>query len=63
MNGGEDNPQATVNFNAVYGNGEANKDWSKWTPSGYMSMVITNPSAFDQFSIGKEFYLDFTPVE
>lgn len=41
--------------------GEENKEWSKWTPSGKLEMVITNPEA--KFEIGKEYYLDFTEVE
>lgn len=39
-----------------------NYSWSKWTPSGSMSLTITNPTAFDQFEIGKEFLLEFTEV-
>jgi hypothetical protein len=26
-----------------------NTDWSKWTPSGQITMTITNPDAFKQF--------------
>lgn len=33
------------------------------TPSGEMSMYVTNPAAIEQLSLGKDFYLDFTPVE
>lgn len=39
-----------------------NKSWSKWTPSGSLSITITNPSAIDAFDKGKAYYLDFTPV-
>ena len=40
-----------------------NKDWSRWTPSGSMALVITNPDAIAQFEIGKPYYVDFTPAE
>lgn len=40
-----------------------NKSWSKWTPSGHLSITITNPDAIDQFEIGKAYYLDFAPVD
>ena len=40
-----------------------NKSWSKWTPSGSLSITITNPDAIDKFTIGKAYYLDFTPVD
>ena len=58
----------TVKLHAVTGNGEEddpNADWSKWTPSGEISMHITNPAAFEQFKVGTEFYVDFTeaPIE
>lgn len=43
--------------------GEGNKDWSKWTPSGSLEMFITNPPAADQFKVGKAFYLDITEAE
>jgi hypothetical protein len=52
-----------IGLSAVYNNGEANRDWSKYTPAGSLAMTITNPSAIDQFELGKEYYLDFTPVE
>lgn len=52
-----------VQLNPVYGNGEANKEWSKYTPSGELKMTITNPAASDQFKVNKDYYLDITPVE
>jgi hypothetical protein len=32
------------------------------TPSGSMEMHIDNPAALAQFELGKDYYLDFTPV-
>lgn len=62
-NPGATEAQAEIRFHAVYGNGEANKDWSKWTPSGELKMMVTNPAAIEKFELGKEYYLDFTPAE
>jgi hypothetical protein len=42
---------------------ETNKSWSAATPSGELKMSISNPAAVDFFELGKEYYLDFTPVE
>lgn len=44
------------------GEGDPNKSWSKYTPSGNLKMSITNPEAFEQFEVGKEYFLDFNPV-
>lgn len=40
-----------------------NYSWSQYTPSGQLTMTITNKAAFGQLLRGAEFYLDFTPVE
>ena len=37
--------------------------FAKWTPSGSLSLTITNPALWDQFKPGQKFYLDFTPAE
>lgn len=42
--------------------GEENKSWSKWTPSGKLEMSVTNPDA-QKFEPGKSYYLDFSPAE
>jgi hypothetical protein len=42
------------------GQGERNKSWSKWTPSGKLEMQINNSAALNQFKIGSFVYLDFT---
>ena len=39
-------------FAAVYGNGKGNESWSKATPSGQLTMTVTNPAAIDYFKIG-----------
>jgi len=44
-----------------------NVDWSKWTPSGSITMMITNPVAFqffkDAMKDNKAIYVDFNLVE
>ena len=59
---GADQP-VTVKLAAAYNNGKGNEDWSKYTPQGDISMMITNPAASDMFTLGGQFYVDFTPAE
>jgi hypothetical protein len=42
--------------------GEENKEWSRWTPAGTIQMTINNPTALAAFEVGKDYFLDFTPV-
>ncbi len=37
--------------------------FAQTTPSGELSMYVTNPAALEQLELGKFFYLDFVPVE
>lgn len=52
---------ATVKLAPVFD--DANKDWSKWTPQGEISMMITNPSAIAAFELGKKYLIEFTPED
>ena len=52
---------AEVKLAPVYG--DANKPWSKATPQGQVTMTITNPEAIEAFTLGKTYYLDFTPAD
>ena len=59
-------PYATIVLSPVfgsYGDGKDNESWSKYTPAGKIELSITNPEAIEQFSIGKAYFIDFTPVE
>jgi len=38
-------------------------DWSKYTPSGSISMQITNPAAAEAFEQGKTYLVTFEPYE
>lgn len=35
--------------------------YAKYTPSGSLEMLVDNPGV--EFELGRDYYLDFTPVE
>ena len=41
---------------------DENNTFAKWTPSAELKMTITNPALFGKFTVGQEFYVDFTPT-
>lgn len=43
-------------------NHENTKFW-QYTPSGSIKLGTVNPEAWQQFEIGKEYYVDFSPAE
>lgn len=55
-----DDQCATIKLVPAYG--EGNENWSKYTPQGEISMMITNPGAIKQFELGKAYFVDFTPA-
>lgn len=57
----------TVLFRTVY-EPDAERDsenarFTKATPWGEIKMGIDNPAALEQFTPGKSYYVDFTPVQ
>jgi hypothetical protein len=44
------------------GNSEDNS-FARWTPSGSLTMTVTNPNLVGTFKAGEKFYLDFTKAE
>lgn len=40
---------------------ENSKFW-KYTPSGEIKLGTVNEAAWEQFELGKEYYVDFTPA-
>jgi hypothetical protein len=59
-------PYATVSLSPVfgtYGDGDDNKTWSKYTPSGKMELGITNPDAIAAFELGKAYLITFEPAQ
>lgn len=57
--------QEEVGLNAVYSNkeGEANAQWSKWTPSASLLINISNPQAFDKVRVGQFVFVDLTVTD
>ena len=55
-----------VCFHTVY-EGDTSKDtenarFTMATPWGNIKLGINNPAALNQFELGKEYYVDFTPA-
>jgi hypothetical protein len=40
-----------------------NKEFFKWTPSGQIEIGTLNQKAWEQFPLGAEMYVDFTPAQ
>lgn len=55
--------EGVVTLYPVMGGSEENNTFWKYTPSGQITMMITNPEAINQFEAGKEYYVDFTAAE
>lgn len=49
-----------VKLSAVMG--DENKPWSQYTPQASVELYITNPDAVRQFTVGAEYFVDFTPA-
>lgn len=59
-----------VNMSPVCGtdpfgpNGESEDNtYARYTPSGSISLSITNPALHGKFAYGDKFYVDFTPAD
>lgn len=52
-----------VRFTAVTSDMADCASWSQWTPTGELKMTITNPDAMDALVVGRQYYLDLSPVE
>lgn len=54
----------TVHLHPVYDSNPSgpNAAWSKATPSGQISLSITNPAAYERFEEGKDYMVTFTPA-
>jgi len=56
--------QATMKATPVTGGVGENSDYSKFTPSGAITLNISDETkAATFFEVGKEYYVDFTPAE
>ncbi len=57
--------QRTLVFNAVSGNADPDHENTKFweaTPSGEFRFGTVNKAAWEQFQLGEEYYVDFTPA-
>jgi hypothetical protein len=53
----------SISLTPVYGDSEENKRFFAATPGGKIDLYVVNKAAVDQFGIGQEFYVDFTPAD
>lgn len=53
---------AVTSSDKPYGPNGENEDntYARYTPSGNLSLSITNPALIGKFKVGQKFYLDFT---
>ncbi|RUU99451.1 hypothetical protein EOB36_20455 [Mesorhizobium sp. M6A.T.Cr.TU.017.01.1.1] len=60
------NGQETLYFNPVSASkypadgSDENNTYSRFSPSGMLSLTVVNPALIGTFAEGEEFYLDFT---
>jgi hypothetical protein len=52
--------QETITLHAV--TGKENEEWSRYTPSGSVTIAITNPEAQGRFEPGKDYLIRFEPA-
>jgi hypothetical protein len=52
-----------IKLSPVSGGSEENKQFWQYTPSGEITLNVSNPAALEKFEVGKEYYVDFTPAE
>lgn len=41
---------------------DENNTYAKFSPSGRLELSVANPNLVGGFTLGEEYYLDFTPV-
>lgn len=51
-----------IKLHPVTSGSEENKSFYASTPSGQIEMGVVHKEVSDQFDIGQEFYVDFTPA-
>jgi len=60
---GQDGILSDYKFTAVTEGSPENKDFWKWTPAGQITLNCVNPQVLEEFTVGQEYYVDFTPAE
>jgi hypothetical protein len=54
--------QSSITLEPVTGGSEENDSFFKYTPGGKILLEVVNPAAAEQFVVGADFYVDFTPA-
>lgn len=52
----------TVRLYPVINGSPENEQFYKYTPGGNLILSTINKAAFDQFEVGKEYYVDVSPA-
>lgn len=55
--------EGTVTLRAVTQSDSDEEDFFRYTPWGEIKLGILNASAFAQFEVGKQYYVDFSPIQ
>ncbi len=58
----KDDKTGQISFSPVYTGSDENKEFFQSTPGGTISFYCVNPPAFNSFTQGEEYYIDFTPA-
>lgn len=55
----------SISLTVVYSDkeGSVNKQWSKWTPSGELKFLVSNPPAIGRLLPGQYFFVDLVPTD
>lgn len=53
---------AQITLTPVYDGSEENREFFRYTPGGTIALAVVNPPAAEQFKVGAEMYVDFTPA-
>jgi hypothetical protein len=56
--GADQESREILSASAVTSESPENATWSRYTPSGQLTMTITNPAAFGAFAPGQEVYIE-----
>lgn len=60
---GSEGGGGTVRLSPVMSGSAENEQFYKYTPGGSLVLSTINPAAFEQFAVGREFYVDISPAE
>ena len=60
---GSNDGGGTVRLFPVVSGSAENESFYKFTPGGNLTLSTINQKAFEQFEVGKEYYVDVSPAE